>query len=173
MQTMESFKIEHKVRVKEFDRTLIDLVPYDDSIIGDSDETTYENYINLHGKTYPDILDSMADGIHSMKGAEEYIGEYVRKMYKAKDRSIAAVSSNIVLALLVNYYMSPVIEEKVEMEKEPDLTHTIYTPPTPEEIEERRKQREKEEAERKEKIRLEALRKKDEEKNRHFVGSLF
>lgn len=143
MQTMESFKIEHKVKVKEFDRTLIDLVPYDDSIIGDSDETTYENYINLHGKTYPDILDSMADGIHSMKGAEEYIGEYVRKMYKAKDRSIAAVSSNIVLALLVNYYMSPVIEEKVEMEKEQDLTHTTYTPPTPEEIEERRKQRER------------------------------
>lgn len=56
---MESFKIEHKVKVKEFDRTLIDLVPYDDSIIGDSDETTYENYINLHGKTYPDILDSI------------------------------------------------------------------------------------------------------------------
>ena len=173
-ESMEEFRIQKRVRVKEFDEEYIEIVPYTESIIGDSDETTYENYINLHGQVYPDILESMQDGIHKMEEAETYITDYIRNKHLAKGRNVAAVSSNTVFALLVNYYMSPVVEEKMKVA--PVTAYkpvTSYTPLTPEQIEENRKKREKEEAERKERTRLEELRKKQEEKNKLFAGTLF
>jgi len=63
------FKTVKKVRIKDFDMESIGIVPYNEDIIGDNDEVTYENYINLHGQVYPDILDSMKDGTHKMDEA--------------------------------------------------------------------------------------------------------
>jgi hypothetical protein len=173
IQTKEEFRTEKKVKVKEFDEKYIDIVPYNDSVIGETDETTYENYINLHGQMYPEILESMKDGIHKMEDAERYIEDFIRNKYKNSNRNVAAVASNTVFALLVNYYMSPVVEEQVKILPKQTFTPSAYTPRTPEQIEEDRKRREKEEAERKEKARLEMLRKKQEEANKHFAGSLF
>lgn len=167
------FKTVKKVRIKDFDIESIGIVPYNEDIIGDNDEVTYENYINLHGQVYPDILDSMKDGTHKMDEAESYIADYVKEKFKDKNRSVAAVSSNTVFALLVNYYMSPVVEEQIKIEPKPTYIPSAYTPLTPEQIEANRKKREQEEAERKEKARLEALRKKQEEVDKHFAGSLF
>ena len=170
----EEFRIQKKVKVKDFNEEYIDIVPYSESIIGDSDETTYENYINLHGQMYPEILESMQDGIHKMEEAESYISDYVRERHLAKNRNVAAVSSNTIFALLINYYMSPVVEEKVKFNPIPTYKpSTSYTPLTPEQIEANRKKREQEEAERKEKARLDELRKKQEEKNKLFAGTLF
>ena len=88
------FKTVKKVRIKDFDMENVEIVPYNEDIIGDNDELTYENYINLHGQVYPDILDSMKDGTHKMDEAESYIADYVKDKFKDKNRSVAAVSSN-------------------------------------------------------------------------------
>ena len=175
------FKTVRKVKIKEFEMDRIELVPYDEKIIGDDDEVTYENYLNLHGKMYPDIFDAMKDEVHTMKEAKEYITGYVKGKL-AKSRRAVPVSSNTVFALLTNYYNSPVVEEQVKIEpKKPASSYTpTYKPETEEERAERlRKQAEAEEerkrkiAEEKEKARIEKLQKEQEEKNKMFAGSLF
>ena len=142
----EKYKVVEPLEFKEND---VPIVCYDESVIGDCDETTIRNYLALHAERYPEIKKNIDDGAHTFEACMRYIVETVRKM-RGKDNSSVMVSSDRVFRLAVNFYMSPVVEKERRIEHHsPAPVSDWSSPEAAARREEEARKRREEEAERK------------------------
>lgn len=117
---MEKIK---RVKIKDFMEEEVKLVPYSEDVMGDSHETTVRNFMKLYAREYPEADEAMEDGVHSFEECWKYVTDWARK--KAKN-GCAALSSDTVFRLAVNYYLSPVVEE--EKKEEPEAVIPVVQP---------------------------------------------
>lgn len=143
---VEKYKVVEPLEFREND---VPVVCYDESVIGDCEEQTIRNYMNLHVEEHPEVKENIDDGVHTFEACMKYIYEKVRE-WKGKSNDTMMVSSDRVFRLAVNFYMSPVVEKEKKVEKAKPMPVTDWN--SPEAVarreEEARKRRE-EEAEKK------------------------
>lgn len=112
MESKEKTEKYREIEPLEFKEEDVPVVCYDETVIGDCDEQTIRNYMNLHVKEHPEVSGNIDDGEHTFEKCRRYIMEMVRKWKDKEKGDVMMVSSDRVFRLAVNFYMSPVVEKE-------------------------------------------------------------
>lgn len=137
------------VQIMPFNEHDIKIVCYDENVIGDSNEQTIRNYLNLHIQEYPELEKVIDDGVHTTEKCFEYIRKEVQKITK---HGCAMIGSDKVFRMAINYYMSPIEERTVIIEEKKPMVENGWNSPQriKEREEERKRQQEAELAKKRE-----------------------